>query len=234
MIQLPFEFPADIDLIVDEKDLDRLDKLAAKREKKLEDLHKKLEKQGGIFGKQGDKPTLPDINALDREGKDAIQKTVKDAIFGGKTSNLPKGFTEEEKKQKRNKLLEILGSDLGVSKANQAFSMLSDPLSFLTRFVPQLAAVMITTELIKSIAAELTKRGGLLSTFFEDLLNTRLDAFRDRLTQAEIRAGFTQFINVQRSGLTNPRDAYNTFNLFNQNKQQLEKDFSIRNTGGFE
>ena len=231
---MPFDDTLNLDLIVDDKDLDRLDQIASKREKELQRIQEKMQKQGGIFAKSSSKKTLPDLTALDQESKNAIAEDVLAPIFGGKTKNLPKGKTKEEVEAKRNRLRELLNSDLGAGKAQQAYSILENPVGYLTRQIPIIAGAFIIADLVKKVAEELTKRGGLLSTYFEDLLETRLDAFRDRLVQADIKAGFTQFINVQRIGFSNPRDAYNTFSLFNDNKAKLERDFSIRNTGGFE
>jgi len=93
-------------------------------------------------------------------------------------------------------------------------------------------AAMFAIGLAQQVWQFLSQRGGVLSVFFEDNINTRLDKFRDRLVQADILAGFTQIINVGRDGTGRPRDIYNSFALFNDNKEQLENDFSIRNKFG--
>ena len=231
---MPFEdfFNLD-DKDLTDKDLERLFNQIEKKQKELEKTQKKLERQGGALANTERKTkALPQATALDEVGVNALGETQSQAaIFGGETANLPKGKTQKDIAQKRDRLKSLLNSDLGAGKASQALSILQNPTDFIIGKVPILIGVMIAAGLVQQIWAELSKRGGLLSTFFEDEITTRLDAFRERLTTAEILGGFTQIINESPFSRT-PRDTYNSFELFTSNKEQLENDFSIRNKFG--
>ena len=223
----------DLDLTFTDKELEQLDRKINKKSKEIERKQKKLEKKGGIFLQKGTGKALPITSALDEVSNNALgpDQTVS-PIQGRKTTALPKGKSIAEIEEKRGKLKAFLESDLGTGKASKALSILQNPLGVLVGFAAPLMGAMFAIGLAQQVWQFLSQRGGVLSVFFEDNINTRLDKFRDRLVQADILAGFTQIINIGRDGTGRPRDIYNSFALFNDNKEQLENDFSIRNKFG--
>ena len=60
------------------------------------------------------------------------------------------------------------------------------------------------------------------------------DIFLSAQNEALIAAGQQQLIITTEFGLTNPRDAYNTFEEFNSNQAQLQDDYSLNNTTGYD
>lgn len=144
---------------------------------------------------------------------------------------------EGRKKEKKGRLENLLQSDLGTGKARQAFSFFQNPQGVLASLIattPVVAAIIGAPLILKGIIQKLEQRGGLLDRFFRDRVETRVDALRDKLVQQSIVSGFTQVIISSRSGETSPRQAYNTFELFSNNRERLEEDFSVRNTSGFD
>jgi len=223
----------DLDLNFTDKELEQLDKKIEKKSKEIARKQKKLEKKGGVFLQKGTGKALPITSALDEVSNDALgPNDTFGPLQGRKTTALPKGKSAAEREIKRGKLKAFLQSDLGTGKASKALSILQNPAGTILSFAAPLMAAMFALGLAKQVWAFLSQRGGVLSVFFEDNINTRLDKFRDKLIQADILAGFTQIINVNRDGTGRPRDIYNSFALFNDNKQQLENDFSIRNKFG--
>ncbi len=141
--------------------------------------------------------------------------------------------------KKTDTLEKMMASDLGTGKASKAISFLSNPVgsiaSILTTSLPILGGILAAFEIVKFITAELTKKGGVFDTFFKDNVNTLVNALRDKIQQSEIKSGIkTQLIFVTASGSTNPRDAYNSFEQFNNNQEGFESDFEIRRTSGFQ
>jgi len=182
-----------------------------------------------------------ELDKLDKAAQKAKRslKETPAAQFFGRVEREAKGAAKETGKGKKKKQLrEVLSSDLGTSKANRAIGMLRSPESFFTNFftkqLPILGGLLAATEIVKFITKELQRKGGLFDRFFRDIVDTRVDALRNKLIQQQVVGGFTQVIITSKSGFTNPRDVYNTFELANKDRERLEDDFSVRNTSGFD
>jgi len=143
--------------------------------------------------------------------------------------------TGSEKKTSGKTFEGLLKSDLGTKRAGNLLAVAGNPVGFvtniLTRQLPILGGILAAAKIVTFIAKELQKRGGLLDRFFRDVIKTRLDALRNKGIQQEILIGKTQLIITTRAGTTNPRDAYNTFQLAREEREKLEEDFSVRSLG---
>ena len=110
--------------------------------------------------------------------------------------------------------------------------MARNPTSFigttLFRMIPLLGAAIGATKIIAGII----KRLDDFQKAFVDTIDDRIDAFRSKEQQASIQAGLTQLIITTSTGSAEPRDAYNTFDVFNNDQSRIETDFQIRNTSG--
>lgn len=51
---------------------------------------------------------------------------------------------------------------------------------------------------------------------------------------ARINAGLQQVILTTSAGGAEPRDSYNSFRIFNENQSQIQADFTLRNTSGYD
>lgn len=109
---------------------------------------------------------------------------------------------------------------------------LQNPTSFfsstLLKMIPALGAIIGTT----GIFLALSKKVDDFQKKFVDSVDGRIDLFRNKQQQALIQAGLAQEIFTTEAGLTEPRDAYNTFEQFNNNQVAIERDFALRNTSG--
>jgi len=187
-----------------------------------------------------------DLDALDKavdKAKKVLQK-AKRAVTEEQKTPAAQFFERIErekvttkkggKKEKKGKLQDLLQSDLGTGKARKALSFFQNPQGVLQNLlvtVPMLTAIVGAPKFAQLIIKLLQKKGGLLDRFFRDKVETRVDALRDKLVQQSIVSGFTQVIITSRSGSTSPRQSYNTFELRNNDRERLEEDFSVRNTG---
>lgn len=181
---------------------------------------------------------LDKLDKAAQKAKRSLQKTPAAEFFERIEREGKQTSREADKGKKKKQLRNVLASDLGTSKANRAIGMLRSPEAFfgnlLTKQLPILGGILAAVEIVKFITKELQRKGGLFDRFFRDIVNTRVDALRDKLIQQQVVAGFTQIIITTKSGFTNPRDAYNTFELANKDRERLEDDFSVRNTSGFD
>lgn len=232
----------DLDVRLTDADLIKLDNLAAKAEKRLEKSKEELQKSGGIFGGQTG-PALPKSFLKKQQEKlltrdsSAEGDALKSSGVGAPTDLIRKSVIDEIK-QEQGLLRKIMENEIGIDKASTALNFLENPIAgfktLATRALPILGGLYAAKEIVDFIIQELTKKGGFLDVWFNDKISDRLDAFRDKVLQQNIRIGFDQVIITNRSGLTSPRDAYNTFELAAKNRQKLEEDFAIRvNTRGY-
>ncbi len=231
----------DINLKLTDEDLAKIDKTAAKAQKKLQST-------GGIFSGHHRDRALPkaflrkqgkkDEGAIGFSQSRPAQEGAK-LDSGGKApddTRAKRSFDDAvlDALQKKGVLKGVLESDLGAGKARTAFSFLSSPgpaLLNILKTVPFIAAPFAVIELAKQVIAFLVK-SRILNTIMIDEIDNRNDALRDKQTEQEILSGFTQIIITTRSGETSPRNSYNSFNVFNENQVLLEDDFSIRDTSG--
>lgn len=134
------------------------------------------------------------------------------------------------KSQKEEGLRKIFGRQT----FNNLFSFGSNPLSFagglLSKGIPGFGAAVASTAVIVA----LLKRFDDLNKKFTDQINTKLRIDRRNEDVARIQAGLQQEITTVSPGIYDPRDAYNTFNEFNNNRLRIETDYAIRTTSGVE
>ena len=98
-----------------------------------------------------------------------------------------------------------------------------------------MAAVGI--ELTKMILREMTKKGSIADKTFRNVVSTRYEALRTRELQQRHLVGFgagSQLITTTNAGTTSPRNAYNTYEVFNRDQAEIEEKFRIRNGSGYE
>ena len=109
---------------------------------------------------------------------------------------------------------------------------LQNPTAFLTsnllKMLPALGAILAVT----GVFVALTKKVDDFQKKFVDSVDDRIDLFRNKQQQALIQAGLAQAIFTTSAGGTEPRDAYNTFEQFNNNQAAIERDFALTNISG--
>ena len=145
-----------------------------------------------------------------------------------KAAATQKQFTSIPKTQKTEGLRKIFGKQT----FGNLVSFGSNPLSFIqgtvTKFIPFIGAALLVTGVI----AAFVKRVDDFQKEFVDNVDDRIDIFRSKQQQAQTQAGLQQLIITSSSGSAEPRDAYNTFAVFNEDQSRIEADFRIRDTAG--
>lgn len=143
--------------------------------------------------------------------------------------------TTQKQKQKtipKTKKEEALKSIFGKTTFKNLVSMGSNPLSFVQGQVTKMIPFIGTALAITGVFAALIARVDNFQKAFVDNVDERIDVFRSKQQQAEIQAGLQQLIITSASGSAEPRDAYNTFAVFNEDQLRIEADFRLRDTAG--
>ena len=144
-----------------------------------------------------------------------------------KAATTQKQFTIS-KTQKEEGLRKIFG--------RQTFGTLvsigSNPLKFIQGHVIKLIPFIGAALLVTGVIAAFVKRVDDFEKEFVDNVDDRIDVFRSKQQQAQTQAGLQQIIITSSSGSAEPRDAYNTFAVFNEDQSRIEADFRIRDTAG--
>ena len=244
---MPVEDFTNIDLGIDEKTFDQLDKSAAratkeleKRNKQIEKAQKNLKKKGGAFSsaeekkKKEKKQTRELFKPKEEEGIVPLTGGAIGAPITGKGT-----FTEELKKELDKKIKvgfrEAFADQAGgIRGANMLFAFGKNPKGFATgllRTIPFIGGIVAATEFGQAIIAELEKLDRFFKKFI-DIIDDRINQLRNKIEVANIRAGNTQQIFTTRDGGTEPRESYNTFNQFNEDRLKFESDFAIRSKSG--
>ena len=100
-----------------------------------------------------------------------------------------------------------------------------------------IAAGLVAMETYKIVVKELTKKGSIADKSFKNVISTRYEALRTRELQQRHLVGFgagSQLITTTNAGTTSPRNAYNTYEVFNRDQAEIEEKFRIRNGSGYE
>ena len=243
---MPVEGTSDINLGIDEKTFDDLDrsalksiKILEKRDKELkksisnaekaEREQKRLESRGGIFAKREQDEVLPSGKAP----RDLARLSKEDQKIEKKFKKLQAKVKKDEFKQ-FGKKSSFLSDALGPKTAKNIFNMGRNPVGFITgvaKAVPFLGGVFAAKEIADFIVDELVKIDAFLKKFVDEA-ERRTDLVRSRIEQAGIFAGLVQKIVTTASGGADPREAYNTFQIFNENQAELEGNFAISNNSG--
>lgn len=218
---MPVEETLDADLGSTTNNLDKLDRMSAKAIKQLEKQRKALdavqrqqEEGGGIF-KGPDIPT----------GKGAPLDIAKN------TKKLKEIIDERVKEQFKESLADQAGGSRG---AETIFSIGKNPKAFaigVLKSIPFLGGIVESSEFAQALVVELERIDRFFKKFI-DIIDDRVNQLRDKVQVAGIRAGDIQLIFTTRVGETEPRESYNTFNQFNENRIKFESDFAIRDKSG--
>jgi len=175
-----------------------------------------------------------DLNNLTTQSLQQIDKGV-DRILGEfenrDTRDIKDKFADPltiPKSQKEEGLRKIFG--------RQTFGNLirfgSNPFGFIQGTVTKLIPFIGTALIVTGVIAALVKRVDDFQKAFTDNVDDRIDKFRSKEQQVNIQAGLTQLIITGTAGSAEPRDAYNTFQVFNTDQSRIEADFKLRDNSG--
>lgn len=181
-----------------------------------------------------DKVLEIDLNNLTPQSLQQIDKQV-DRILGEfenrDTRDIKDKFADPltiPKTQREEGLRKIFGK--------QTFGNLlkigSNPFGFIQGTVTKLIPFIGTALLVTGVIAAFVRRVDDFQKAFTDNVDDRIDKFRSKEQQVNIQAGLTQLIITGTAGSAEPRDAYNTFQVFNTDQSRLEADFKLRDNSG--
>lgn len=216
-------------------DLDELDKKATKALRDLQKEQKavgaaireaakskrerdRLSGRGGIFG-QGGGQSVPTGSGAPVDI--AKNKQTIDEIIDKKVQV---GFREAFADQAG-----------GFRGARNIFSMAKNPKAFVgnvARSIPFIGGLVAVAEFGQAILSELEKLSRFFNKFIDNRIDTRENQLRERVESAHISAGDIQEILTTQAGGSSPRESYNTFNLFNEDRAKLEADYAVRTKSG--
>lgn len=248
---MPVDESVDIDLNAANLNLDELDRKATKAVKVLEKEQKalgksikeaekanreqkKLDQRGGIFQKDLDRSQFRERVLPAGSGpRDIAQLSKEDKLIEKKMAKLVEKMRKDEIKN-MGKKGNFLSDVFGARTAKNIFDMGKNPKAFfmgVAKAIPFLGGVLAAKEIADFIIDEIVKIDKFFKKFIDEIDN-RVDAFRTLQLQAEIQAGLTQRIITTSSGSTEPRYSYNTFDLFDNDKIELENKFQMTNNSG--
>lgn len=167
-----------------------------------------------------------DLTQLTQEGASKLTTQFDDLIK--QTSQTQQQQQKTLKKGKNTKISEFFQK----TKLGTIISFSKNPVSFISGFATKLVPVLGPALLAAGVIAAVIKKLDDFQKQFVDRVDDRIDAFRSKEQQANIQAGLTQLIITTSTGSAEPRDAYNTFDVFNNDQSRIETDFQIRNTSG--
>ena len=225
-----------------ESQMQKLARAAERANKQIEKLERQRQKKGGVFaGLAGD--ALPKGLGLTSSGS-PIQnsgntKTKQDAAIDKKLARLTekvekdvvKNLGQDQREGKLGLLGELFGGSVG---AKNVLNFGKNPIQAITSIaqaIPWLGGVFAAKEIADFIIDEIIKIDKFFKEFI-DRADTRARPDRELEQRARVAAGLSQEISTTLSGQTDPRDAYNTYEQFNNNQAKLEQDFQLRDTSG--
>ena len=130
--------------------------------------------------------------------------------------------------EKESFLQKVFGRDT----FNNLMSFGSSPFNFIKGQVTTLIPFIGTALAVTGVIADFIRQVDQFQKEFVNNVDGRINLFRSREQQAQIQAGLQQLIITSAPGSAEPRDAYNTFNEFNENQDRIENQFEIRDTSG--
>lgn len=147
----------------------------------------------------------------------------------GKRAPVPGQRAETNSKTgKEDNLRKVFGRET----YSNIISVGTNPLGFVqgqvTKLIPFIGTALLVTGAIAAVIQKLNN----FQAEFVDNVDDRINKFRSKEETARIQAGLTQLIITTSAGSAEPRDAYNTFAVFNENQQRIENEFQITNTQG--
>ena len=101
----------------------------------------------------------------------------------------------------------------------------------LIQSLPFIGGIVAAADFAQALITELDRIDSFFKVFIPDITDLH-NQLRAREETAFVQVGDQQLILTVRSGSTSPRTAYNTYNIFNKNRVQLESDFAIRDNSG--
>lgn len=245
---MPVEEDVDIDLGIDEKTFDQLDRAAAKAETSLKKRNRALKatiatgvkaerEQKRLLGRGGIFPEEVGSGVPKGAGppRDIAQLSKQDKKIEKRLDKLKKQ-TELTSINQASAKNSLLAKTLGETTANNIFSAGKNPVGFITKnlkFIPLLGGVFVAKEIAEFIIDEIVKLDKFLKVFIDEIDN-RIDSFRSLQEQANIQSGISQRIITTASGSTEPRFTDNTFEQFNNNQAEHEEKFQMTNNSGSE
>lgn len=245
---MPVEDFTDINLGIDEKTFDEIDRAAAKAEVSLKKRNRALKatiatgikaekEQKRLTGRGGIFTTEKEVRVPKGAGppRDIAQLTKQDKKIEKKLDKL-KSKLELNSVNQASAKNSLLAKTLGETTANNIFSIGKNPIGFIAKnlkFIPLLGGVLVAKEIADFIIDEIIKIDKFLKVFIDEI-DKRVDAFRTLQEQAEVQAGLTQRIITTQAGSVEPRYSYNTFEEFNKNQAELEEQFQMTNNSGVE
>lgn len=177
-----------------------------------------------------DKTLEIDLNKLTPESLRRIDDQVENIIDTlenqGKRAPIQQQAVSQAEKE------EGLSKIFGKQELSNLLQAGSNPTGFILQGVTKLIPVIGTALLVTGVIADVVRRINDFQAQFVDNVDNRINIFRQKEEQARIQAGLTQLIITSVAGSAEPRDAYNTFNEFNENQQRIENEFQINNTTG--
>lgn len=176
-------------------------------------------------GKRNKKQKLGEFQRSDEESEKIFEKLKKELelelIAGKGGSKLKKALFGNFDFSKGGMLKNIVGFGLNPSGFFGGI---------LTKGIPGFGTAVAATGIILKIL----KKFDDLEKKFTDDLRTRLNIDRDNEQTALVQAGIAQEITTLGPGITDPRDSYNTNDVFNNEQTRIETDYTIRTTLGVE
>jgi len=164
---------------------------------------------------------------------------AKGASAGGLKPGL---YIDEPDKTQLEKMLEkSLG---GPSKARDAMQFLVNPTGAVKALLtkaggPGAIAAVLSAIVLGILIKELVRKGSVYDRTFKNVVDNRTEVLRTRQQQQQILVGFdehsalgSQLITTTIAGTTEPRDAFNTYEVLNRDSATIEDMFSIRSNDG--
>jgi len=185
-----------------------------------------------------------DIGAiLEQEIKKIVKEEQQAGGAGGAGTVKPglKLLGDPDKTQLEKMLDKSLG---GPAKARDALQFLVNPTSAVKSLLtkaggPGAIAAVVSAIVLAALIKELVRKGSVYDRTFKNVVDNRTEVLRVRQQQQQILVGFdehsalgSQLITTTVAGTTEPRDAFNTYEVINRDSATIEDMFSIRSNDG--
>ena len=199
-----------------------------KIQKKIEKLEKKIE------GKQ-DKKAEKELAAVQKlRDKADLQKQRFEEKLQDRIEKRKRVLENAKKRDNdRTYLQKLFGGGIS-SSPKVALKLFQNPVGFIfsaLHLIPLLGGVLAAVDIAKFVWEELARIDEFLKKF-RDIADDRVNVFLDRQEEALVRSGLSQRISTTQAGIIDPREAYNTLEEFETNREDLENKYATRDTSG--
>ena len=187
-------------------------------------------------GKESVKKIKEEVAKVKEEVEELIQKSpeVEEKSSTGTTSTKKGKGSKKTTDKKEKKIDKVLEQDLGASKAGNLLGYATNPTGAVLQQLLKIgvlpAAIIGAPVIAAKVIEFLQTEGNLLDRFFDDRIDNRTDALRDKDKLQRILQGFDSLRISTIDGNSDPRNIYNSFEVFKNNRTLLENDFQIRKT----